>query len=171
QAVPDLKIGTKQGEVPAADVKKLIEVLLDESSLRDGQRRALQVERAGEVEAARSPQSFARITNQEDQQGMSFVAYLMRPIFLKDGRILLRNTTEVMENAAASKDWPEFGLKAKEVVGRIGGVKTKSVHILAAILTPALDTAIERDFRAMTQRRLTATALALRLYFVENGKW
>ena len=43
--------------------------------------------------------------------------------------------------------------------------------MMIRILAPGLDAAVERGFRALAERRLAAVALAVRLYYVEKGKW
>jgi hypothetical protein len=175
EITPDLRVGMKEGEVAPADVKKLIDAFLEESSLREGERRAMRVERAGQVQAARTMYKVDEKgkvgPGQSADAKTPFMGYLVKPLFLRDGRVMLRHATELMAASEAGA-WPVFKIRAKESLERMSRVRESvKLHTLAIILTAPYEPVVERTFRTITDRRLAAAALAIRLLFVEQGQW
>jgi hypothetical protein len=175
QVVPEMKIGTGSGEVTPADMRKLIDRLLNDSELKSGLKRALQFERAAQVLAARTMYQMdesGRVgPGQNSQASTPILGYLAKPLFLRDGRLMLRNVTEIM-SASEADSLPAFNARAKESFARMSHVReSPKLHMLAVILTPPYEPVVKRTYRAITSRRLAAVALAARWHFLERGRW
>jgi hypothetical protein len=168
EIVADLKIGNGNGEVSGQELKNLIHALLDERSLIEGQRLAIRVERANQVRGAQSLRSMVPVQGARQQKGISIMEYVGRPLLLKDGRLLLRETSETMKAADESANWPEFHDKIRERVKQRMAMRQSVRHMYLAMMGGALDKPVENTFRAVTARRLAAVALAMRLYASEH---
>jgi len=167
----DLRVGTKEGEVAPDDVKKLIDVLLDEKPLKDGQRLAMRVERANQVRGARSLRSIMPPAGGDQRRRLAIMEYVGKPMLLKDGRLLLAETTQFMNAAQESADWPDFRARTIEEIKRMNAMRQSGGHLFLGMLGAIVDRPVERTFRVMTARRLAAVALAMKLYqFEHEGK-
>jgi hypothetical protein len=168
EIVADLKVGSGKGEISGEELKKLIRALLDEKSLVEGQRLAMRVERANQVRGAQSLRSMVAKGDENQQRGASIMEYLGRPLLLKDGRLLLKETSETMKDAEESANWPVFHEKIRERVQQHMAMRQSVRHMYLAMMGGMLDKPVERTYQAQTARRLAAVALAMRLYASEH---
>ncbi len=167
EIVADLRVGTKEGDVAPDDVKKLIDVLLDENGLREGQKLAMRVERVNQVRGARSLRSLAPPMGEDQRRGVAVMEYVGKPMLLRDGRLLVAETTQMMKAAQEAADWPDFRARTKEEIKRMNAIRQSGGHLFLS-MGGILDRPVEHTFRAITTRRLAAVALAMRLYASEH---
>jgi hypothetical protein len=155
-----------------SQVRALISELLDERDVSEGLRRVYAGERAIQLEMA---ESFARR------------AWVLRPMFELDA-VRVARIRAAFATAAASPDWPTAkSTLAHEpllwrpdqttlwstmlTTGRARPATERPIdyeRILSTdvCVTPSLSRAIEYDMKARAERRLSAAALAVRLYQV-----
>jgi hypothetical protein len=159
QISPDLAIG--QAGASPEQVRKLIGELIDETTLRDCQWRALQWERAQRLDAARE----MILAGGKD----SLFAYLARPVVLKDGRLMLWHMRELMGAVRATQDWPAFLGASGRAIEMQRQVRQSKLHLTAAILMGPDEGLIRLGYETHTDTRLAAVALAARWYSLEHG--
>src|SRR5258706_326103 len=95
------------------------------------------------------------------------VIYWRKPMLLRDGRLLVAETTQMMKAAQESADWPDFRARTKEEIKRMNAIRQSGGHLFLS-MGGILDRPVEHTFRAITTRRLAAVALAMRLYASEH---
>jgi hypothetical protein len=148
-------------------IKQLIEALLDDRLARQGLQRSLRVERMMQMEQCR-------------QRAQS--AWVIRPL---GGREIVRTLTmfELAGEAALCEEAQSANkvLARRKVQKMDWAVPTGALRLFPA-LTPRYsrwfqidsftpDVFIERQFRVIAERRLTAMDLACQLYRREKGEW
>ena len=154
---PDLQIGAAPGNASADDVRKLIATLLDETTIASGFETAMQAERMTKLDAA--------ALYDRDRELGATAGYLARPWLQGQGRVSLDRSTRVIEALRGASGWPTAA----------GGLDALPPMPKRAFLADVLDMrdvmrrTAETHFLALTDRRLAATALAIRLYEVEHG--
>ncbi|MEO6436194.1 MAG: hypothetical protein ABIP55_10620 [Tepidisphaeraceae bacterium] len=174
QLAPDLRIGTDGKAATREQVESLIRQLLDDKPMRDGQKMAFYGERMSQLDTARSLVSGKLNLNQLAGPGgaatnvaSAVAGYALRPMFSGDGLIMIQQTTAILSAAQAAADWPGYQKSAPKLPLALMSQPWK--HVLARIMMPSLDRAVQTDYRSMTDRRLTAAALAMRLYALDHG--
>jgi hypothetical protein len=178
----ELRVGGGRGDAAPAQVRDLIRALLDDTSQRSGQRMALLGERAMQLDSARAMARGTLILGSPGVgvggmpakggaggpgAGIGFIRYLLKPTLLGDGVLMMQHTTALMHAAATAPSWPAFQQAAPAWPADVSARPWR--HLLASILMPPLERAINVDFRAMTDRRLAATALAARWYAADHA--
>ncbi|HYO10948.1 MAG TPA: hypothetical protein VER17_18430 [Tepidisphaeraceae bacterium] len=175
---PGLKIDSGKGDVPPQQVAELIAALLDDAPQRRGLKRALQSERMAQLDTARcvadGTLSLASLSaggigggGGAPGGGAAVINFAVRPIALADGALMIDHTSKVIRAAEAALDAPTFVQSAPPVPPQIMSAPFR--HVLARIMLPSFERAIQTDFRVMTERRLAAVALALRWYAIDHG--
>ena len=167
---PDLRIGgSEPGAATAQQVRELIAQLLDESALVESQRNGLLGERMAQLEIARTfnmgIMGSINASAAAPANGNPFAGAVLKPAALRDGVLMIRHTTAVME-AAGSESWPEFMQKAPVFPAAV--TEKPWLHLVASIFMPSLDRAVLTHYRARIDRRMAAVVLALRLYASEH---
>lgn len=178
QIAPDLRIAgaTVASSGKPADrerVRQLIAELLDESATRAGFRRAMQAERLAQFDGTmllakgntQFMQGVAGVGPGSAALPIALLAGVLRPIVYEDGVMMVRYTTAAGD-AAREETWP--AARAKMPAFPMDA-KRSPLHFNAQLLMPALDAALERHYRVITERRATALILALRLYAIDHG--
>src|SRR5204863_3028915 len=88
-------------------------------------------------------------------------------LIMSDTILVVQNNLDVMNAYEQSPDYQAYKQKAPPLPAAMkNGPK---FHFMASILMPSFDRFILQQYRGKTDRRLAATALALRLYAVEHG--
>jgi hypothetical protein len=168
---PDLNIGRKSGAAPPGQVKQIIAALLDNKRQRETLRRGLLGERMMQLDTARCVAdgtiSIAALGGGTPAVGapMAALSVIARPIALDDGLLMIRHTTAVMKAAETSSDWPTFQRNGPPIPPQ---VNNRIRHMLAAQMLPAFDRAVQTMFRSTVDRRMAATALAIRMYQLDH---
>jgi hypothetical protein len=177
EIAPGLKIGDGAGEVKAADLSKVIAELLDEQWARDGYTRAMNGERAIQLDTARclldGRLSLNNLTGAgpgAGGTGATAAAAVARvagkPMFHGDTLIMMRHTTATRDAMKASPDWPTFKAAAPPVPPEIKDTIVR--HMLAKMMLPSFERSGLTEFRHAAMGRMTAIALAVRQYAVDH---
>jgi len=166
---PTLRIGQSEGALAPQEVRNVIAELLDEKWMAEGRRRAVHWERISNLDALRSLQDGK--SNRKGEKDFPISRFTMKGELLADARLVLERWTEIAGINDQASNWPGFeqALKVKtKVVMRIEA-QNDDFHLLKIF---ALNDCrfIERHWGVITWRRLAATALAIRLYEVEQGR-
>jgi hypothetical protein len=146
-------------------MRKLIDELLDEKELRQGWRRALMGERAVFTEVVLN---LDKVRGMPDAPTGGPPGYFAKPLVMRDGMFLLWHLERLLK-AVEAKDLPAY-LKAVEITGGADdGYWFRMLHMMSSKLMPAHEKVARRHFMVLADRRLAATALAIRLYASETG--
>jgi hypothetical protein len=170
EMTPDLKIGTGPKDASPQDVRKMIAVLLDDAPSQQGLRLAFRGERMCELDAVESLLNGSMSgatspggTRPNLPRYTAFSAYVFRPLFHRNGKVMLKRTTAIL-SAVDSPDLPAFRAKVPPAPPKAGGM-----NFLADILMPSFDRAIQTEYRFTSDRRMAAIVLAIRLYALEHA--
>ncbi|MEA2708809.1 MAG: hypothetical protein QOF78_1410 [Phycisphaerales bacterium] len=156
QFAPELNIGSGEGQARPEDVRQLIAALLDESKVQAGQKHALQAERMLALDTIKSiGRGNAKSLNYEIGP---VLGYIGRPYFHANALRAIERQTEVAAIVCETSDWPT-------AAGRLGAIKPlEDRYLLARAFASSPDRGVRRHFETLTDRRLAATALAVRFY-------
>jgi hypothetical protein len=91
----------------------------------------------------------------------------LKPAFKEDVLRMLRYMTAQAE-AAGQTNWPAVEEKMPEFP-EPAGIWDRLARTLSSMLLPTLSQAMELDFEVRAMRRMSAVALAIRLYEIDNG--
>jgi hypothetical protein len=168
---PELKIkaGPDDGAGGAAtpeQVRAAIAELLDDRSLEAGIRQGIRGERVGLLDTARLLAD-RKLDLNTVAGGGGMAPPLPRPMILADARIMAQYMTDVQKAYAGATDFPTYAKAGPPIPPEID--KNRTFHLLAATLLPASDAFVVQQYRVLADRRLAATALALRLYAAEHA--
>lgn len=167
------------GPAPAPEVQGLIGDLLSYDAGNAGLVRAMRGERMMQLDTVNallsgkiSPQLVFGVSG---NSGPSSPIWLplgtaggraLKPMMLKDARLMIAYTTDVAAAAAAS-DWPTF---RSRMPAYPSDVKQNQVtHPIAGALLSSGTTGFLMQYRGLAARRLSATALAVRLYAADHN--
>ena len=154
-------------QVPAGRVKKLIDELLDEREMKESWKRGIGIERAMGVDAALY---LAHLETPPPREATHpLFGNPLKPLTLRDGRYLLWHSTQMLK-AADLPDYPSHQRATRPLREEVDAMyQTKPLHIVSTLLMPAYERVAQRHYTALAERRMAATALAIRLYALENG--
>jgi hypothetical protein len=153
-----------------AQLRALLESLLEERELSRGFERAIFMERATQLDTVEmligSPDStFFR----RDARRLP-VALLFRPLFKHSGCRMAEYMSYQL-HAARALTWPEhmdrLAPAQRLQIDHFGGL-SRPTAMLTSILLPSLSRAYLLHFRLIAERRMAAIAIALRLYALEK---
>lgn len=172
---PKLRVGGEEGAATREQVEKLVKRLLEEQPAREGMRWAMLGERMFQLDTSRAIISGRLGINQlggpagtpAPNLAGAVLGYAFRPAFNRDALLMIRQTTAVMNAAGTAQDYPAYQASVPPLPVNRGGMPWQ--NMLARVLMPSLDRAVQNDFRMLTDRRLTATALAMRLHELDHG--
>jgi hypothetical protein len=177
EMTPGLKIGNAAGEARPGDVNALIADLLDDRASRESYRLGIYGERMSQLDTARCVAdgrlSLANLSGAGLGVGgrpnpvAAVATFAAKPVALSDGRLMIDHTTALLRAFEASPDWPTYQAKAPPYPKDVAN--SMVVHILAKIMLPSMERATLTHFRNTAERRLTATALAVRHYTLDHG--
>jgi len=153
-------------------VQALIAELLDMSEFQRGQVGAFQGERAGELDSAvmlaTSPSSFGLVTTGRPG-GASLTSILLGPSFKLSGVRCSQSTSDWVSHAADPAYTAANLPRTSRVEARMAGI-TRFSRMVESLLMPSLNRAYETHFRAVVERRVAATQLAIRLYQIDYNE-
>lgn len=169
--LPYMQIGTSSDggrhPIAPAEVRDLIMQLLDDIPLRRQMLHALRTERIGTIDNGQSLMdgNVPGLGNGMPlfQMGVSRAA--ARPIFLNDLTMLVRESRRVMKVISDSEDFPAYR-RHEQPLDRDKVDRLR--HPLIAAIGGSANRIIEQYFQRWAERRLTATALAIRWYACEH---
>jgi hypothetical protein len=88
-------------------------------------------------------------------------------MILNDAHMMATQVGDLLKAYEKSPDYQAFKQNAPPMPAALQ--QNRMMHIVASILMPAYDRFVLQQYRGRAERRLVATALALRLYAVEHG--
>ena len=156
QAVHQLRIGTAAGHAPPADVRKLIASLLDETTIDSGFDTAMQAERMVQLDAVTQRGGHPELGAPSN--------YAVRPWLDGAGLANLERNTRVIEAVRGAADWPT----ARQRLNTLPAMPRRE-FFASFDLHNLVRRAAQNHFLTLSDRRLAATALAIRLYEVDHG--
>jgi hypothetical protein len=162
---PDLRTGTGSGEASPADVRRLIDELLDEKQQVEALKWCLRGERMSQLDTMRATMNGITVNQTTGTPARRKTAwmFLVRPYFNHNASVLLDRMTTMIE----SSDQPNLPAALKSVP-KTPQQKSR-LTLLADLLLPSLERSTEVHYRCLTDRRLAAIALAIRWYACEHG--
>jgi hypothetical protein len=165
---PDLRIGSGEGAVAREAVLELIRALADESILVEGHLRHLRWVRASHAEMAHALFNERLWTKQMRPPSLPWQAVMLwdKPTAMVDSRVILKLSTEVIRAAEASEDAPGFAMTAANALTRIQEVDREADWRPGVL---SYQWYVQKHYLLLAERRLAATALAIRLYVVDHG--
>ena len=154
-------------------IEALLHTLLDEQAIRSSWRHAMYGERAMQLDSVLmviSGNIGAMMGPGPGVPGGVGLVSLIRPSFELDAVRMMRCTTKLCE-AGLAPNWS----KAQEMAqaGELPLPKSeidRLTHNMSNILVPSLQRALTLHFRLLAERRMAATALAIRLYELDHGR-
>ncbi len=178
--VRDLKVceeAADAGEAkpaPRARVRALIDRLLDEAPLRDGAVKTLYWRRMVLLELARMivDGRIALVRAYEgrrdaDSERDRIIGVVLRPAFQRDGARVIRRY-DALAAAIRQPYWRAYLNEAPRWTTGTGILLASQPIGALEHVDPSLEA--QRLFRTLAWRRMTAVALAIRLYEVDNGR-
>ena len=160
---PELKVGAGSKQASAAALKQTFADLLDDSASNQSLRRALLTERMSQVDASTllaekklDPKYFASVKRQDLEAITPDMAF-------GDALLLIRRATATIAAVSAAETWPAVQQKLPPRPAEMEPAQRKD-HVVLNLLLPNMDNLIRGQFRTRTQRRMAATALAIRWY-------
>jgi hypothetical protein len=167
EVVPELAVPR---DVPPDEVRALIARLLDDLPMRAGLRRAMVTERVMEVDAIEAILAGRMVMRDLTGKDMGtakpgrLLRYVARP-YLLDNAVAAAGYTSRGVKASGAKDLVSY----RQVVPEEPEYRDKLWrYMLASILAPSLDRVGQANFRCIAEQRLTAAALAVKLYEAEH---
>lgn len=165
------------GSADRAAVKRLIDRMLDDEVLNAGIVRAMQLERAMQLDTvlmvSSGRMSLDKISGSapEPRSPRALYAFLA-PLFKLDGLAMLDYMSHTI-HAVQLRSLPEYSAYMNSVPPppfvRPGNRLQQVQHVLSRILFPSLDRAIVLHYRLLMHRRMAAVALAIRMYETDHG--
>ena len=148
-------------------IVKLIRDLRDDAWMIESARKAIFFERLGRVDAclARTPTGWGGVSIFGG--GLASALAFWQPIETLDVSYGMRMLTELAD-AFDQPAWPQARARIPRFIAR-DTFAPSVVHLVSLLTLPAFDRAIETDFGIRTRLRLTAVALAIRLYELDHG--
>lgn len=158
------------GPASRAQVSALIEALLDEAECRQAAVRAMHVERMTQIEDAHAFMNgrWGLFSGSPILGTLAPHLLLLGPAWVLDTAFMAEWTTQ-MANAMAAANWPAAAAHIPAEVTRRSEID-KMAHLPSSILLSSFERAVQLSFRAPATRRMTATALAIRLYEIDHGR-
>ena len=192
EVVPDLRVAGGAGPVDRAatahQVRELVAEFVDDRPWRDGMRQGFRAERARLVQSSRAlvdgrltfSQLRPGLASQDDSVSRArdslavpaldaVFRHAGRPLIFDDGVLMARHLEVVMRAFDDSPDWPTAWRRIPMVPPEAGGAWCGFIHTSVTILLPSYRWDASRYFEASAERRLAATALAVRWYACDHG--
>ena len=176
QIAPDLKIGTSNGGCVIAAGTIVDRKIAGRTYCRRGA--ASRVSRGARDRAGRGAlhrgrtdeprrHDVARSVDLGAAAANVAVSIIGGPMFLADGLLMIQQTTKLMQAVDHSPNWPAYRAAAPPMPPEM--MQSPFRHVLARIMMPSFDRAIQTHFRSSADRRMTAVALAIACYRAEHG--
>lgn len=169
--------GTKEAQgQPAApeQVKALIADLLDDSVQRRSFLDAIRDERVLELDTVqavvdrRMDVNAVAGTTGNAAMGIGGLPLVPKPLMLNDAVLMLKYSTGVLKAVEKSPDLQTFRATVPPLP-IVPGPRGSGGNVMARLLLPPFDRTVEQHFQALTERRLAATALAIKWYQADHG--
>jgi len=179
---PSLKIADEQADAAATakpatrdQVRALIAELLEEDRLRRAMARSFHAERMLQLDTfdlvADGRMSLLDIGGGAVPPGpLGWVgSFLFRPLLQLDA-VRMMQFTSACAQAAAASTWPAYR-EQSPMSPTAGSGLHGLARPLSAVLLPSFGRAVMLHFHCVANRRMTAVALAIRMYQLDHGRW
>jgi hypothetical protein len=182
QIAPDLQLGDgSAGSVTAAEVRSMIEELMDDDSRRRALVRSLQGERVkgwdyakgyadGRVELFQISFLLSNGHNCRDtefERGLR--QRILRPFALNDAPILVEHYTDLIAAVGNTSNWPALLAKMPTLSEPREVREHPWFHLVASALLYYPDRMFQVHFHGLTEQHLAATALALHCFAADHA--
>jgi len=174
EVVPELKVAAAGGQgADPREVRELIADLLDERPLREGWRRAIVGERVMVVDViqclADGRITLSELRRSEDEGAVQNAAFRFvgRGYLLDNAAAVAAYDAGLLSAAEGAADAPAARAALPQAL--LDEIKTSKRYLMASILTPTMERAVNVHYRCIAERRLVATALAIKLYEADHG--
>jgi hypothetical protein len=176
QMAPELRVGRRDGDVSPEQLRATIERLLDDKALRDELRLGYQAERIFQIDTMQCLADGRLTLSQVSAPGgvkpgsgspSAVFRAVGRPFLWSNARYSLDYMSRLIALLGAP-DWPTAKRQADPLERELTQDKRRWRYVLASILLPSLARAQETHYRVIADRRLAATALAVRAYQVDH---
>lgn len=165
-------------EASRPEAERLLQALLDEQPMRRGVIDSWTSERWAMYDTCKSildgKTSLNSLVGGGIGPGAAPIGYaargLLRPIIVGDTTFMLDYQTVLLDAVRAADDYPAYEayitahLPPEDVL-----YEQPTMHPLSALLLPAFDAAMRTHYRYLTQQRLAAVALVIKLYEADRG--
>jgi len=154
---PELKMGpAATGAAEASQVRELIATLLDDSAAAKGLQLALSADCMQRIDMCES------FPMEEPGVYASILRYTVRPELCATEVSILNSMTAANAVVVNARDWPAAERQFHQVPPPTGLLSDPSSISL-------ISDGAQSHFRTLTDRRLAATALAIRLFVIDHG--
>jgi hypothetical protein len=158
---PDLHNGAGEREASAKAIAALIAQLLDDAPQRAGTKLALQIERTNEADKARQLSGNGIDLRKVPGHAKDPVLRADRDKAASDAVATIDYTTAMLGILQTSPDWPAAQAKFRPLAAGLHAVQPQNALIDTLL---GLEKVAHDDYHTTTERRLAATALAIRWY-------
>jgi len=170
QIAVDLRIGQSMSEAKPAEVRKLIEELLDEKRPAQMQRLAVRWQRAEAVDLLRCAAEGIPFPDEKKSREDWYFAMGAKPWLLWDARLLLEHWNEAVKLSDESGDAASFQIAAQEGTAAQRQIEEHPKrHLMADFSIKWWRESVLWHWEVAAERRMAALALAIRWYAVEHG--
>jgi len=167
---PDLNVGSSTGAATPEQVRATIRELLDETRSEAGFVGALRGERVMQLDTAKlladRKLDINTLSGAPARRGSPPIP-VPRGLVLTDARLMGQFVSDIITAYKKSPDYPSFRQNQPPIPAPIKS--NPKIHFFAAIMLPSYDRYVQTHYRSKAERRLTAVALALRLYSLDHG--
>ena len=144
--------------------------MLDETAIDQGVRAALYGERVQELDCvAFGPSAGAGLFGGVTTAGWKPLGWLIAPMFELDGAFMIEQTGKVIA-ATFQPNYPAARAMLPSYPS-FGDGPRGFAHILSKMIYPSMTGVVSFRFADIATRRMTAVALAIRLYELDHGAW
>jgi hypothetical protein len=169
EIAPNLKLRSPS----LVSARRLSDEFLDERWIMEGQARSLRASRAilwDTAKAVAGGRSDLLMDGNGQQRAGRLGCYAAKPLMMTDALWMVRYASAMTDSARRAADWPAFMRTAPP--DPIGLALQPRGHFLAIALLPDFRQSIGAQYRAMTECRIAAIALAAGTYAGERaGAW
>jgi hypothetical protein len=168
ELAPDLRVGIAKGDAAPADVRRLIDTLLDDGPPRKGLRLAFRGERMGQLDTMDAlnrgiPIQLGPPQSTPPTSYKPVARYLTRPMFNHNARSMIDHMTALLPVV----DEPDLPAALAKLPPK--PKSSNPFNAFTQILIPSLERALETQHRVTSDRRLAATAMAIRWYQLDHN--
>jgi hypothetical protein len=164
QIAPDLVADSAS---TTADMRALIADLTDEAGHRRALVRALQGERMRTGDFVRAyAAGHSELISREHAANLDtrMTRIMWLPFMLNDGPIALDHVSRVIDAARSASHWPGMRASVPNLDWPMEVIESPSFHCLTCMILSHLERPLQAHFHSITEQRLTAMTLAIRLY-------
>lgn len=175
QMAPTLRVGASPGDASPQQVRQAIARLLDDSAARRDLIMGMKSERVFQVDTMQcladgrlEYDALAMASGKASQGGSWLLRVAARPLLWSNARFCLEQTGRIID-AVDAPDWPSADARLTPLQREIESAVVSPRLVFARLLMPSLSRAVMTHHRGVADRRMAATALAVRLYQADHG--